>query len=147
MSDLDPDTALGLVHGARQSVAERVGRGGWVFDLGFGLMAGGVVASWALPPPYDIMGYGFCGAGLYLLGYLWARRTGLRLGGVSRGRARRASIVIALAISVGILSVAWFAKHGFAWAAAPVGAGAAVAGFLVSRGWRGMWLRDIGRTA
>jgi hypothetical protein len=145
MSDLDPDVALNLVHGARQSVAERVGRSGWVFDIGFAAMAGGVVASWAFAPPYDIVGYSLCGAGLYVLAYMWARRTGLRLGGVSRGRARRASIIIAIAISVGILAVAWFAKNGFAWAAAPVGAGAAVAGFLVSRGWRRMWLRDIRR--
>ena len=147
MSDLDPDTALGLVHGARQSVADRVGRGDWVFDLGFAVLAAGTVASWALQPPYDIMGYGLSGAGLYVLAYLWARRTGLSLGGVSRRGARRVSIFIALAISTGILTVAFLARHGLGLMAAPVGLGAAVAGFLVSRGWRRMWLRDIGALA
>lgn len=143
MSDLDPDAALDLVRGARQSVAERVGGAGLVFDLGYGFLTGGVVASWALAPPYDVMGYGFCGAGLYVMAYLWARRTGLAPGGISRRRARKASILIALAISAGILAVALLSRHGLAPLAAPVGAGAAIAGFLVSRGWRRMWVRDI----
>lgn len=147
MSDLDPDTALGLVDGARRSVAERVGRGGWAFDLAFAFMAAGVVGSWGLPPPYDIMGYAFSGAGLYVLAYLWARRTGLTIGGVSRGRAKRVSILIGLALAVGILLAAWCARHGPVWATVPVGVGAGVAGFIVSRGWRQIWLRDIERMA
>jgi len=144
VSDLDPEAALGLVDNARNSVAERIGRGGWRYDLAYSALAGMMVAGQALSAPYNTISVAVGIMGLGLLVHFWTAKTGVWVSGISPKRARWVSIALGLVVAAIMIGVAWANRLGMSGLAIPAGVVSAVAALIFSRAWRRVWLKEIG---
>jgi hypothetical protein len=130
-----PAEALASVRRSREAMAERVKRPAW-FDLVTAACAGGMVASQALPPGWPTAVAAVGTVILWLSCRVLARRTGVTVTSVPRGRGRW--VVLGLMAVLLILVFGSFCLQypgGVWWAPLPAGVLAALAVHTASRLW------------
>ena len=142
---VDPAEALQQVKAARAHMAERYTRGGWLYDVFYSLLVGGMVAAIALPAPQSVIAEGALLVSLLLLAQWWKGRTGMWLSGVAPQRARYvaiglATVVLALAFS----NLWWTSRGGPVWLPAATGVSGAILAFIASRIWTAVYRRESG---
>lgn len=140
---LDPAEALALAQRTRQEAGER-GTATWWYAPLFGLIAGGVVLSTALPPFLIPFGALLCSAASIQLYRTWTARTGLTVTNYQSLRTTLVSVpLLACLLAIGIGAALLKHDRGVDWAPfvlAPLAAVVAAAG---SRLWDRAWRADL----
>lgn len=101
----DPAEALAAIHASRQAVHDRVATGSWRYDLIYAALAATMIGAQALDQPFAVLGTSVSIGGLASLFGWEARRTGVRLTGVSPRRARWVAIGLGLVFGAMMLGV------------------------------------------
>lgn len=141
--DLSPLDAIEQARAARASVADRVAKTSWTYDLIYSALVSGLVASQALPVPTSVLGMVACTLALVVLSRTWAGRTGVWISGVTPARARWVAIGLGLAMAALMFAAVYLRRTtGEPWASlalAPVAFMVALAG---SRLWWAVYRRE-----
>jgi putative effector of murein hydrolase LrgA (UPF0299 family) len=137
----DPREALASIQAARQSVHARIASKGWRYDLAYAATASVMVGTQALTIPFNVLGSTL---GVLLLTTLFrqeARRTGLRVTGVSPRRARWVAIGLGLLFLPCMLGLVWAARELSPGHLAQLVAAVMVAVFAVALAGSRLWRR------
>lgn len=149
--DPNPAEALAAIEASRRTVHDRVATGGWRYDLVYALLAAGMVGGQALDNPFNISASTLGLLGMVVLFQLEARRTGVRVTGVSPRYARWVAIAIGLfaaGIIVGLAVVRREMPDVSVAVIASVAAGLTfVVALIGSRIWRRVYRAEMRGTA
>lgn len=142
---IDPIEALQQVKAARAHMAERYTRGGWVYDIFYSLLVGGIVATTALPAPQNVFAEGALLTSLIVLALWWRGRTGMWLSGVTPARARWVAIGLAgVILTLAFFNLWWTTRGGPVWLPVLTGLTGAMLAFAASRLWTAVYRRESG---
>lgn len=145
--ETDPAAALDAVRRARRATVGKVAHASLTYDLIYSALAGGVIASLALPPSISPIGTITCAMGLVVLMRVWSSRSGVWIGGLHPRRARWVSI--GLGVVLVALAMAGFAlrERGLWQLAAALGPVASLSAFVASRLWMKVYRAEAGGDA
>ena len=146
MTDLDdPSAALDSVRRTQSALADRVSRGGWLYDLAYSALLAGAVFAMAFPQPYNWLAFATCVGLLLVLARVWANHVGVWISGYTPARARWVAYGLALCL-VPLLLLNLFIKEQDwpAWVAAATSGAAFLLALAASRLWRAVYRRENG---
>ncbi|MGZ3306386.1 MAG: hypothetical protein ACXU8U_11050 [Asticcacaulis sp.] len=140
-----PADALELIRRSQSATADRISRGGWLYDTIYSVLLAGMIAGAALGLPRGLAVVTACGALLLLLAFTWAKHHGVWLSGVTPLRARWVAFGLSACLVPLYLLSTWAALHHWS-PAVPVAAGFAtfVVALAGSRLWRRVYRREMG---
>lgn len=146
-NDPNPADALAAIEASRRAVHERVATKGWRYDITYAAIAAFMVGGQAFDNPFNIFASSFGVLGMVVLFQHEARRTGVRVTGVSPRYARWVAIAIGLfaaAIIVGLTVVRREMPDIDARVIAAASAGLAfVVALIGSRVWRRVYRAEM----
>ena len=143
--DLDPMKALDSVRRLQNAQADRISRGGWLYDFAYSALLAGLVAGWALPQPYNYAAFTVCMALMLLIARAWANHYGVWLSGVSPKAARWVAIGLAAGIlPLLVTNMIWAHESWPLWIPVATTLGAFVVALGGSRLWRMVYRRENG---
>ena len=141
--DPTPAEALASIRAARGSVGDRL-KVHWAYDVVYGLICGGVVASAGVPAPWGSLVLVVCMLGLVLMVQWYRKQTGVWISGLSPRRARWVALclgAVLLALTIGGLIVA--RRYDVWWAPLAAGAAAGLIAVVASRLWMRVYRREL----
>lgn len=143
-----PAEALAAIATSRKTVHDRVAVGGWRYDLTYAVIMAVMVGGQAFDNPWNVTASSLGVLALVVLFQHEARRTGLRITGVSPRNARWVAIVIGLAAAALMIGVT-IARRSLPEVDVGVIAAATVAlafaaGLIGSRVWRRVYRAEMG---
>lgn len=140
---MTPDDALALAHATRSSLAARAGTPRW-YAPGYGLGCGAMIASFALPGSWMILGT--AASTLWVLGLyaLWRRQSGLSVSGYRAGATLPVTIGLLIAFVIAVGAAVW-SRAISPWGPVGVGAVLGVIAALASAQWDRVWRREMAR--
>ena len=143
-----PAEALAAIASSRKTVHDRVAVGGWRYDLTYAAIMAVMVGGQAFDNPWNVTASSLGVLALVVLFQHEARRTGLRITGVSPRHARWVAIAIGLAAAAVIVAVTIVRRQSpetdVAVVAALAAAAAFVAALVGSRIWRRVYRAEMG---
>lgn len=143
-----PAEALAAIAESRKTVHDRVAAGGWRYDLTYAALVAAMVGGQAFDNPFNVSVSTLGLLGLVLLFQHEARRTGLRITGVSPRHARWVAIAIGLVAAAVIVGVTVVRRQSPGTDVAVVAALAAAAAFVAAlvgaRVWRRVYRAEMG---
>lgn len=89
-----PAEALAAIEASRRTVHDRVATHGWRYDLAYSAIVAGMVGTQALDIPFNVSGMTLGVLALVLMFRAEARRTGVKVTGVSPRNARWVAIAL-----------------------------------------------------
>lgn len=136
---------LAQMQAARGEVARRA-RWSIARHAAFGVVMGGLVASYALPGGWTLVGLGACLTGTALIAAWDRRRDGFFVNGYRAGRTRLLALLLCLvALATLGLAVALRTRFGIAWAPLALGALLALLGTGASIAWERLYRGELER--
>ena len=140
---MTPDDALALAHATRSRLAQRAGTPSW-YAPGYGLGCGAMIASFALPEGWMLLG--FVASLLWVLGLysLWQRQSGLSVNGYRAGATLPVTIGLLIAFVVAVGAAVW-SRAISPWGPVAVGAVLAIVAALASAAWDRIWRREMAK--
>lgn len=143
-----PTEALAAIARSRRAVHDRVVGRGWRYDLTYAAIMAGMVGGQALDNPFNVSASTLGLLALVLLFQDEARRTGVRVTGVSPKHARWVAIgigIVAAALIVGVAIVRrQLPQFDVGVLAASTGAVAFLVALIGSRVWRRVYRAEMG---
>ena len=138
----DPKDALASIREAREGVTGTLAYPvGW--DIAYGAICGGLVASQGLPVPWSMLVLVFALAGLAICVQWWRNRVGWWVSGYSPKRARWVAFALA-AVLVGLMGLSIWGKYaGIVWMPLATGAAGFVLAIVGGRLWMHVWKREL----
>lgn len=138
----DPNEALARIREAREGVTGTLDYPvGW--DLAYGAICGGLVASQGLPTPWAMLALVIALAGLAICVQWWRNRVGWWVSGYSPKRARWVAIGLAV-ILIALMGLSIWGKHaGMVWMPLATGAAGFVSAIIGGRLWMHVWKREL----
>lgn len=103
--DPTPAEALAAIEASRRTVHDRVATHGWRYDLSYAAICAGMVGAQALDIPFNVTGMTLGVLALVLMFQAEARRTGVRVTGVSPRYARWVAIALGAVMAGAMLGV------------------------------------------
>lgn len=141
--DPTPAEALASIRAARSSVGDRL-KVHWSYDLAYGLICGGVVASIGVPVPYGSLMLVVCMLGLVLMIHWYRKQTGVWISGLSPRRARWVALGLGFVlVGLCIASLLLTRRLGLWWAPFAAGAAAGLIAVVASRLWMRVYRREL----
>jgi hypothetical protein len=144
----DPAASLAAIQASRKAVHDRVASDGWRYDLTYAALAAGMVGSQALDNPFNMSGLTLGILGMVVLFQTEARRTGLRVTGVSPRRARWVAIGLGLVMAAVMLGMMWIKRRDDGQSLVLITTAAIAVAFAValigSRIWRRVYRAEMG---
>lgn len=104
-NDPTPAEALAAIAASRKTVHDRVSTHGWRYDLAYAAICAGMVGAQTLDIPFNVTGMTLGVLALALMFQAEARRTGVRVTGVSPRHARWVAIALGAVMAVAMLGV------------------------------------------
>ena len=146
MNDLDdPAAALDSIRASQSALADRVSRGGWLYDLAYSALVSGMVFGWAFPMPVGIVATAACIALLALMARMWTQHHGVWISGVTPRGARWVAIALAaVVVPLIVVNLIGARETWPAWVAIATTAAAFVLALAASRLWRVVYRRENG---
>lgn len=144
MKESEASQALAAIRSTRSQMARRAH---WSFGrhAAFGLVMGGLVASYALPAPWPILGVMLCMAATALIVARDRSRDGFFVSGYRRGKTLRLSILIGLVTLAALAgAIALRTAYGLLWAPVAIGAAVALGCTIGSMVWERVYRRELG---
>lgn len=143
-----PAEALEAVRRAQATVAEKVGKGSWSYDLTYSALVGVIVGNPVLPSPWSLAALVAAIAGLAALGYRWAARNGVWVSGLTPRRARWVAIGLGVVMAGMVIGSRVVAEDfGFWQGSLALGAVAALIALVASRLWLKVYRAETGAGA
>jgi len=143
-----PTEALAAIASSRKTVHDRVAVGGWRYDLTYAAIMGVMVGGQAFDNPWNVTASSLGVLALAVLFQHEARRTGLRITGVSPKNARWVAIAIGLVAAALMVGVSIVRRRlpevDVGVIAAATAAVAFAAGLIGSRVWRRVYRAEMG---
>lgn len=143
-----PAEALAAIADSRKTVHDRVAVGGWRYDLSYAAIMACMVGGQAFDNPFNVTASTLGLLALVVLFQHEARRTGLRITGISPRHARWVAIAIGLVAAVLIVGVVairrQFPDANVTVLAAATAAAAFVVALIGSRIWRRVYRAEMG---
>lgn len=147
MTDNEPYAAdaLDSIRTTQSALADRVSRGGWLYDTAYSVLVAVMVGSMALPQPTSWIAFSVAMLLLVVLMRVWSNHYGVSLSGISPRRARWVAWGMA-PVYVGLMLVNLIgADKGWGvWVPIVTTAAGLVAAFAGSRLWRVVYRRENG---
>lgn len=143
MDDRDANEALRALKSVQDRFAARA-RWSWQRHAAFGVVMGGLVASYALPPVERVGAILLCCLAMIAIAVRDRRRDGFFINGYRPGRTRRVTAVL-LVVALGTFAAALLGKEqGWWWA--PLAAGALLSVFATgaSMAWERVYRNELG---
>ncbi|HYC75860.1 hypothetical protein [Brevundimonas sp.] len=141
--DPTPAEALASIRAARGSVGDRL-TVHWSYDVAYGLICGGIVASLGVPAPYGSLIVVVCMLGLVLMIQWYRKQTGVWVSGLSPRRARWVALGLGFVlVSLCIASLLLTRRLGLWWAPFATGAAAGLIAVVASRLWMRVYRREL----
>ena len=137
----DAAQALAAIQASRRAVYERVDTQGWRYDLTYAALCAGMVAAQGLDQPLSIVFITLGVLGLTGMFQAEAKRTGVRVTGVSPKQARWIAIAIGMVIAAIMLGMVWLKHSENPPAMLPIMAAAGVVSFVVALAGSRLWRR------
>jgi hypothetical protein len=142
-----PAEALAAIEASRRTVHDRIATKGWRYDLTYAALAAMMVGGQAFDNPFNVSASTLSVLGMVVLYRQEARRTGVRVSGVSPRHARWVAISIGLLAAAIIVGLAMVRRERPEIDAAVVAAVSAAAAFVValigSRIWRRVYRAEM----
>lgn len=141
--DPTPAEALASIRAARGSVGDRL-KVHWGYDVVYGLICAGIVASLGFPAPWGSMIVVFCMLGLVLMVQWYRKQTGVWTSGLSPRRARWVALglgFVLVCLCVGSLILT--RRYDLWWAPFATGAAAGLIAVVASRLWMRVYRREL----
>lgn len=145
MDQREAADALRSMHAAQVRLAGRARWSAWR-HAAFGVIMGGLIASYALPGPWAVVGVALCLLGTALIVRRDRQRDGFFVSGYRAGATRRLTIVL-LVVTFAALAAAVVLRdrYGIAWAPVALGAVVALVAARASLAWERLYREELGR--
>jgi hypothetical protein len=143
LDDKDASEALRALRSVQGRFAARA-RWSWQRHAAFGVVMGGLVASYALPPVERVGAIFLCCLAVIVIALRDRRRDGFFVNGYRRGRTRRVTAVL-LVVALGTLAAALLGKEqGWWWAPLAAGVLLSVFATAASMAWERVYRNELG---
>lgn len=146
-NDPTPAEALEAIARSRSEVRERIAAGGWRYDVTYAAIIAGMVGGQALEGPFNILASSLGILALAVIFQHEARRTGVRITGVSPRNARWVAIGCGLVFAAVMLGLVWLRREADHLPVALIAGGGALVAFgaalIGSRVWRRVYRAEM----
>lgn len=143
MDEQEALRALAAVQATRRQMRERAQ---WSFarHAAFGLVMGGLVASYVLPRGWPVLGVAMCLVATLAIVARDRRRDGFFVNGYRAGRTQILALGLCLVALAGlVLAVVLRTRFGLFWAPLPIGFGVAMLCTIGSIGWERLYRDEL----
>ncbi len=138
-----PVEALEAIRQSRASVADRMGKASWTYDLIYSSITAVMVAGQVAPLPFNVLASAGGACAFALLARKWAQRTGVFVSGVTPKRARWVAFGVGGVVVVLMLDALWAGRVHHEWMAIPLGLVGFVTALIGSRLWMRVFRAEI----
>jgi hypothetical protein len=140
--DPSPHEALASIKAAREEIGRDLDYPFW-WDITNGAVLGAMVASRALPAPWNNVVFIFCILGLVFMVQWWKKRFGWWVNGYSPRRAGKVAWVLVAFMMAMMVVVFWTNRDGPWWAPLAAGLATWIVAAISGRLWMGAYRKDL----
>ncbi|MDT8759508.1 hypothetical protein MZO42_12450 [Sphingomonas psychrotolerans] len=142
---MDEQEAANALQAMRATRGRMAMRAHWSLGrhAAFGAVMGALVASYALPGGWPMLGVAGCALASWAIVAGDRRRDGFFVNGYRRGRTRVLSLALLAMMLVALAAAIALREKGLAWAPLAIGVGLAILGTMASIGWERVYRREL----